>query len=177
MDLNLNHKLFADDNARGRFVMRRGKKVFRASLYHMAVDEWACQNVPCPRCARKSLAQRTKPPVYWRDLTNFECKSCGRAFLLLATSRSMRGSAQCPSYRALVNSVEEGDAPDIICITYDREGYKIDDAFVVRGSALDSEFIVRGGPQEPSEDHDTWCNIHVGRMVHKLGKGAVAEVL
>ncbi len=177
MNLELDPAIRADFDERGKYVDRRNRRVYQPNMYHRAVEEWVRKELPCPRCGVIALEEPRRRRKSWRDFVNLACCSCGREYLLLKRCIPMRDTAPCPIYRALIERVEAGDAPDVICVACDRDAYQISDVFVVPGCMLDPAFISPGVQPDPTADYDTWSNILIGRMVHELGKEAVVDIV
>ena len=137
-----NEELRRDYEERGWVRMRpRGRKLCRPDLYRQLVRDWVCGELACPRCGAHALERRDghhrAQGAHARgDYANYECVECGAQFHLIASSISHRGTARSSLYRGIVERVEEGTAPDLVCLTFDRDTFEVTDLFVVPGSCL-----------------------------------------
>lgn len=182
--------LIQNEEELGHFHMHPlGGKVYRAFIYRELVVKWLCDELACPRCGTHTLEYRDRWPLERRarglsDYANYECTACGAQFYVLYDRVPQRGVVRSKIYRVVVERIEAGTAPDLVCLTYDRNSLEIVDLFVVPGSCLRAEYLRPSSSfrsdiarSELPEGRDTWCDIEVDRLNDDFDGGAIVTVI
>lgn len=176
MDLAFDTDIRDYYDQQGYFRMRGDKKVYRPTIYSDMVERWVDRELACPHCGRRAIRSRWTYPFSWHDFANYECAECGALYYLIRANHSLRSTIQSSFYKGLLEQIEKGTAPDIICLACDRHEFKVTDLIVIPASSLRPEFLSPGRTDVP-QDEDGWCWIQVGLLQHELGDGSVIDLV
>ncbi len=123
-----------------------------SQIARVVTENWFENEMYCPNCQSnglKSLPNNTK-------VKDFTCPECDEDFQLKARSRSFGNKITSAAYEPQIESIKEGDFPNLSLLTYDSDDYFVKDLKIVPGYFVTLDLVKSRKPLSNSARRSGW---------------------
>ena len=132
-----------------------------AQIARVISEAWLARNGYCLACDAEYLS----PSIANTKCTDFSCQMCGQNYELKTFKRRPGGSLVDGAYSALINRIENRDAPALFLL-HRNAAWQIESLTAIHSVFLTPSVIEKRKPLNPSAHRAGWigCNIRLDRI-------------
>lgn len=114
-------------------------------------EAWVADNGYCVYCGSCLVHFENNKPV-----GDFYCSSCKAEFELKCHREKLNERIQGGAYDAMINKIESGTVPNLLCIAYDAKEYSVKDFVAIPGYFFSKTLVLKRKPLKETARRAGW---------------------